>query len=188
MAEQESILDKTISKLVADNFRDMFGAVLDDNEDTPHQILPFLYLGSINDARSFEKLKKNDISFVLNMAHLNPRGNLDAQTAKIYEPLGITYKGIETHDVDLYQIKEFFEETYDFIMQAANSDKKILVHCAAGVSRSATIVIAFLLKYHKEHGKVPDITSVQDAIRFTNKKRACVCPNKGFMSQLYYFG
>ena len=54
----------------------MFGAVLQDDEETPHQILPFLYLGSFKDALDVEKLKKHNISSVLNVAHLDGKDGL----------------------------------------------------------------------------------------------------------------
>jgi hypothetical protein len=49
----------------------------------------------------------------------------------------------------------------------------------AGVSRSATIVIAFLMR---EYGWL-----LGDAFTFTKSKREYIFPNKGFKSQLQQF-
>lgn len=50
------------------------------------------------------------------------------------------------------------------------------VHCFAGVSRSATIVISFLMKKFE--------WSLNQALTFTKKRRRYIDPNPGFMRQL----
>ncbi|CAM5999855.1 unnamed protein product, partial [Sphagnum balticum] len=45
-------------------------------------------------------------------------------------------------------MSKYFKETYDFIDQA-RKETNILVHCMAGISRSVTIVIAYLLRKYK---------------------------------------
>jgi len=48
----------------------------------------------------------------------------------------------------------------------------VLVHCHMGVSRSATVVIAYLMKYfHMTH---------REAYNFVKKKRSVINPNEGF--------
>lgn len=55
----------------------------------------------------------------------------------------------------------------------------ILVHCAAGVSRSSTVVCAYLMKSKQ--------MSAKDAVLHVHKKRSCICPNSGFMGQLFLY-
>jgi len=55
----------------------------------------------------------------------------------------------------------------------------IIVHCYAGVSRSSTIIIAYLMKY--KH------LSLEDAYEFVLSKRKFVNINLGFFSQLIRF-
>ena len=45
-----------------------------------------------------------------------------------------------------YDIGQHFEEAYEFIEENLNKKLNVLVHCHAGVSRSAAIVIAYLMK------------------------------------------
>ena len=45
-----------------------------------------------------------------------------------------------------YNISQHFEETAEFIEEARRKGTGILVHCAAGASRSASIVIAYLMQ------------------------------------------
>jgi len=58
-----------------------------------------------------------------------------------------------------------------------NCGKQVLVNCWAGVSRSTTIVLAYLIYKNK--------WSVQDALSFVRSKRPIVNPNYGFIVQLY---
>lgn len=74
------------------------------------------------------------------------------------------------------QIIEYFEEAIDFINKARETNSSLFIHCQLGKSRSASIVIAYLMKYHKY--------SVDDAYKYLKKKRKMVMPNLGFMKQL----
>jgi protein-tyrosine phosphatase len=70
-------------------------------------------------------------------------------------------------------ITHCFEAAHEFI---SNSPGNILVHCHAGVSRSATIVLSYLMKYKS--------MAFEDARNFVKSKRRCICPNPGFTRQL----
>ena len=72
-------------------------------------------------------------------------------------------------------IFKYFKECIDFIEKS----NKIYIHCAAGASRSATIVIAYIMwKEHKNYN---------DAFNFVKNKRKLIMPNMGFTLQLKYF-
>ena len=55
--------------------------------------------------------------------------------------------------------------------------EQVLVNCFAGVSRSATVVIAYLMYKNK--------WTIQEAIAFVKSKRRIIKPNSGFICQLY---
>jgi protein-tyrosine phosphatase len=55
----------------------------------------------------------------------------------------------------------------------------VYVHCAAGVSRSASVVIAFLMKEFK--------MKFQEAFDFVKERRPQIMPNSNFRSQLEIF-
>ena len=57
-----------------------------------------------------------------------------------------------------------------------NSEKVVLVNCLAGVSRSSTFVIAYLIKYFN--------ISLKKAFLYVRNKRNQICPNKNFMEHL----
>jgi protein-tyrosine phosphatase len=55
----------------------------------------------------------------------------------------------------------------------------VLIHCAAGVSRSTSLLIAYMM--HKYQ------CSLENCLRHIMKLRPCVMPNKGFIKQLKEF-
>ena len=67
------------------------------------------------------------------------------------------------------------DEVADMIKEGVEKGG-ILVHCMAGVSRSATCVIAYLMREHKH--------SLRSALELVRSKRPIVCPNYGFHKQL----
>lgn len=93
-----------------------------------------MFLGNIYAAFSEELLKKHKIGAVLTVA---------ADT-------GLSYKDklhliIPAEDVESYDLSKYFEKMIEFI-EDCRKTTNILVHCFAGVSRSATAVCAYLMK------------------------------------------
>jgi len=71
------------------------------------------------------------------------------------------------------------DRAFNFIDEARKNHQKVLVHCQAGQSRSATIVISYIIKTFK--------WNLRDAYQYTQSKRKSVSPNLGFMAQLSQF-
>ena len=61
-------------------------------------------------------------------------------------PEKYTYHTIEIDDKNYENISKFFDETYNFI----ENGETVFVHCSAGVSRSATLLIAYLMRKYKK--------------------------------------
>ena len=83
------------------------------------------------------------------------------------------------HDVPSTNLAAHFNAAFRFINAAINDSGIVFVHCFAGASRSATIVIAYLMK---ERGM-----SLREAYRFVKSKRCFINPNEGFVKQLQRF-
>lgn len=63
-----------------------------------------------------------------------------------------------------------------FVLQEYICEGTTIIHCAAGVSRSAAFCIAYLIKYRG--------MTMSNAYRHVAKCRPCINPNPGFISQL----
>jgi dual specificity phosphatase 12 len=85
------------------------------------------------------------------------------------------YKIIKVFDMPSSKLERHFEDIYIFISDAIQHGN-VLVHCSFGVSRSATAVIAYLIKKYR-------ITR-EKALEIVRKGRNVCCPNSGFMTQL----
>ncbi|NWH26828.1 DS13B phosphatase, partial [Grus americana] len=137
------------------------------------QVWPNIYLGDAWAARSKATLQSLNITHILNAAD----GPYSINTgAKYYEDLQIEYYGVEAFDDPSFDLSIFFCDAANFISKALNtSGGKVFVHCAMGVSRSASLVLAFLM--------IHENMTLVDALKTVSAHRD-ICPNSGFLSQL----
>jgi len=91
-------------------------------------------------------------------------------------PRQFTYKIIPIGDISDSNIRKYFFTCRKFIRKALEEGGAVLVHCLMGISRSATIVIAYLMMEQN--------ISRDEAFSFVRSKRDRVYPNDGFMRQL----
>ena len=89
---------------------------------------------------------------------------------------GITYHHVSIQDDPSANLLKFLHECCDFIH---NHDGPVFVHCVAGVSRSASVCIAYLIKYH--------LMTADQAFAVVHCARPIIRPNNGFVQQLKYF-
>ncbi|CAG2115321.1 unnamed protein product [Medioppia subpectinata] len=137
----------------------------------PSPILPFLYLGDERHAADNDCLRQLGITYVLNIT-------AEPLAADPYaEPrTGLRYKQLVAVDSYHQNLKQYFEEAFDFIDEARRTGRHVLVHCHAGISRSATITIAYLMRHLW--------MSLVDAYNLVKSKRPVISPNLNFMGQL----
>ena len=135
--------------------------------DTINEIKDGLWLGDNYAANNVEDLKKKGIKKILTVMN---------QTGPIYKSEdGFIHKKFELSDFESENIIKYFGDCLNFI----DGKEKVLVHCMAGASRSATIIIAYLMWKDK--------MKYDDALDFVQKKRFIVYPNEGFREQLKLF-
>jgi protein-tyrosine phosphatase len=53
---------------------------------------------------------------------------------------------INVNDELQADIKKYFDETNQFLYNCKEKNEKVLVHCQMGISRSSSIVLAYLMK------------------------------------------
>ncbi|XP_075885087.1 dual specificity protein phosphatase 4 [Nelusetta ayraudi] len=135
----------------------------------PVEILPFLYLGSALHASKREVLDATGISALLNVS-----ANCPNHFEGDYQ-----YKCIPVEDNHKEDISCWFLEAIDFIDSVRDSSGRVLVHCQAGISRSATICLAYLMKRKR--------VRLDEAFEFVRRRRSIISPNFSFMGQLLQF-
>ncbi|CAG2257659.1 K14165 [Mytilus edulis] len=89
---------------------------------------------------------------------------------------GIKCVQISIPDRPFSQLDVHFDRVSDLIHKVHSRGGKVLVHCVAGVSRSATLCIAYLMKHQN--------MTLFDAHHFVWTQRKIVRPNPGFWKQL----
>ncbi|XP_049982888.1 dual specificity protein phosphatase 13A isoform X2 [Alexandromys fortis] len=138
-----------------------------------NEVWPNLFLGDAYAARDKNRLIQLGITHVVNVA----AGKFQVDTgAKFYRGTPLEYYGIEADDNPFFDLSVYFLPVARYIRDALNTPRnRVLVHCAMGVSRSATIVLAFLM--------ICENMTLVDAIQTVQAHRD-ICPNSGFLRQL----
>ncbi|XP_016015725.2 dual specificity protein phosphatase 13 isoform X2 [Rousettus aegyptiacus] len=138
-----------------------------------NEVWPNLFLGDAYAARDKSKLIQLGITHVVNVA----AGKFQVDTgAKFYHGLPLEYYGIEADDNPFFDLSVYFLPVARYIRTALSVPQgRVLVHCAMGVSRSATVVLAFLMIYEN--------MTLVEAIQTVQAHRD-ICPNAGFLRQL----
>jgi atypical dual specificity phosphatase len=132
------------------------------------EIAPSLFICGVS-ALSEANMKAFKITFIINATNEVPNLKLlgNAQRMKLWIDDIPEEQGLSPQQLDLLA---------DQINLNICDGGHVLVHCVAGVSRSATICLAYLTKYH--------CRSLRDAYHLMCSKRPMVRPNIGFWRQL----
>uniref|UniRef100_A0A2K5PF98 Dual specificity protein phosphatase 15 n=1 Tax=Cebus imitator TaxID=2715852 RepID=A0A2K5PF98_CEBIM len=132
------------------------------------RVLPGLYLGNFIDAKDLDQLGRNKITHIISI-HESPQPLLQ----------DITYLRIPVADTPEVPIKKHFKECINFIHCCRLDGGNCLVHCFAGISRSTTIVTAYVMT----------VTGLgwRDVLEAIKATRPIANPNPGFRQQLEEF-
>jgi len=131
-----------------------------------NEIIPNMYLGNVWDSCMKEDLQNLGVSHILTVA----------TGAEPSYPDDFTYHCVDIRDISGVDILIYFDEACNFIHEAITNGHTVLVHCMQGRSRSASCVIAYLMKYNK--------LTLDVALEYVQQRRPIAQPNDGFMNQL----
>ncbi|KAI0761117.1 protein-tyrosine phosphatase-like protein [Irpex lacteus] len=132
------------------------------------EVVPGLWLGSLENAQDTESLKQKNIHSILTVM----RGTVNIKET-------FTRLQIDLDDTDEEDILKHFVTCIAFIQAELDKGRGVLVHCFAGISRSASIVAAYLM-YSRE-------LNPTDALNLIKESRSQIYPNPGFLKQLELF-
>ncbi|XP_021918498.1 dual specificity protein phosphatase Mpk3 isoform X2 [Zootermopsis nevadensis] len=144
---------------------------LEEDRDFPVKILPHLFLGNATTSGDSEALSRHSIEYILNVT---------ADLPNVFEDSGsIRYMKIPIADHWKENLASFFPKAIEFIDEARSNEKGVLVHCLAGVSRSVTVTVAYLM-YKLS-------LNLNDAFNMVRARKSNIAPNFHFMQQLHNF-
>jgi len=117
---------------------------------------------------------------VLKPDKIRQKGITCIVNATVEEPslylAGMDYLKIRIDDHPAARLDAYFDLVADKIKATKDKNGKTLVHCVAGVSRSASLVCAYLLKYEN--------MSLRQSYQYVKMARPIIRPNVGFWKQL----
>ncbi|KAL4237533.1 hypothetical protein ACF0H5_002247 [Mactra antiquata] len=140
------------------------------------EIIPGLYLGPYAAAMKSKKavLVQHGITHIVCI-----RQKIEANFIKPNFPNDFQYLVMDIADVSTENIIPHLPLVKDFIDGCLNCQGRVLVHGNAGISRSAALVIGYIME---KYG-----LTYKNAFNYVQQKRFCITPNEGFMQQLIEF-
>jgi protein-tyrosine phosphatase len=141
---------------------------LADNNDI-NEVADNLYVGNISTATNKELLQEKGITHVINIL---------SQRFEPY-PSDFEYMHIHAYDVINWTLIYNFQATNLFIRDALKDGGKVYIHCMCGVSRSVSVLLAYLMTQSTK--------SLDVLLKEVQSARPVANPNPGFITQLIEF-
>ena len=129
------------------------------------KVTDHLYLRGAG-AVTAEKLRQHGITLVVNLT-------LDWRNVELS---GVESLHIHVDDVPNARLGVYFDRCADKIQKTKQKGGRALVHCMAGISRSSSVCIAYLMKYYR--------MTLKEAHAHVKSRRQIIRPNMGFWRQL----
>ncbi|RIB01940.1 protein-tyrosine phosphatase-like protein, partial [Gigaspora rosea] len=152
-------------------------------KDEPIQIMKHLYLGSEINAANREMLDRLGIEFILNVAKEVENPYFEDYPIPFTIPATngfgpLKYKKLFwTHNQE--NLIADFASAFAFIDEARSTGRNILVHCQCGVSRSASLVIGYVMHTNR--------MTLNQAYEFVKDRSPYISPNMSLVYQLVDF-
>lgn len=160
--EDYSLKDSERKKIISDYYSKHLSEVIPN----------FLYLSSYNATKNKSLLEKNKITHIINCAADFCENFFESENK-------YTYLSFYLKDHVLENIECIFYECIKFIDNVKEKGGRVLVHCIQGISRSVTLVMAYLIYKNK--------LTYDKAFNIVQSKREISSPNFGFSIQLQNF-
>ncbi|KAJ7148557.1 protein-tyrosine phosphatase-like protein [Mycena crocata] len=127
-----------------------------------------LYLGSMAAAHDRDLLREHRVNHLVQVLEVpwQPQSD-DAE---------FSYHRIDIEDRSSAALSGHLAEACDYIRTSLKNGDNVLVHCQQGVSRSASIVIAYLIRDRA--------MTYDSAFELVKRRRQCIKPNSGFVKAL----
>eukprot|EP01062_Namystynia_karyoxenos_P060434 TRINITY_DN5201_c0_g1_i1.p1 TRINITY_DN5201_c0_g1~~TRINITY_DN5201_c0_g1_i1.p1 ORF type:complete len:1113 (+),score=233.75 TRINITY_DN5201_c0_g1_i1:118-3456(+) len=134
----------------------------------PDQVTEHVFLGSLRTTQTEKVFRVHNITAIVTAG----------KGLQVIDPLpqGVEQLLLNVDDSPDQTLVPFFEQVNEYINRMAQEDRRVLVHCFAGLSRSVTFVCAYLMRQRRMTFKA--------ALHLVKRARPAVNPNQGFRRQL----
>jgi len=131
------------------------------------EVYPRVFIGTIFNARNIDFLEEKKITHIINCAH---------EVNNFYEKTH-SYCRLEMRDTQIDNLEQVLELAHNELTEILKDPQNIvLIHCAMGISRSATVLIYFLMKTKKWNYK--------KTLEFVKRAYSSAQPNDYFREYL----
>jgi len=139
-----------------------------DFAEAPNFVEKSLYIGNYHTVMDKAILKEYKITHIVSILDI---------PFNIPYPEDFKYLKINIEDVPYADLLQYFPSAFSFIDNAINENGNVFIHCGAGMSRSATVMISYLMASKK--------IDYYTAYNIVRKARPIINPNEGFILQLH---
>lgn len=129
-----------------------------------NHIIDNLYIGSAFNAADYNWLKANQIDIIVNVT---------PSISNYYEKK-VEYHNYQIKDLNDADLGPFYEKFYNLVEK--NPKRRILIHCFAGRSRSASLVLYYMMRKYKY--------TMDEALEYMKKKRSIINLNCKFLHEI----
>jgi protein-tyrosine phosphatase len=130
-----------------------------------------LYLSDMTAALNPTLLKLLGVSHIINATNRHVPNQ--------FADRGVAYLNVDIEDEESAPLGDFFQQCFRFIDDALTQpNRRVLVHCMCGISRSSSLIMAYLLHHYKGQ------RSLKHIHRDVKKRRPQIAPNIGFAQAL----
>jgi len=143
---------------------------LADSDPSYSLVAPYVYIGDKRMAKDKELMQTLGITHIVNVTK-DIRNYFDIPPFK--------YLKCPCDDTDVAMLNDHFDKAADFIAEGVSEGHAVLVHCQQGVSRSTSIVLAYLIKKQN--------LTLKEAYTKVRAARPEAKPKQNFLSQLIAF-
>lgn len=144
------------------------------------EIIPDLYLGDVAHLRNKDYVTVEKFNVIIDC---NYYYRSSQNPIKQYQKYGlfpdIIVKSYPIEDNHFQNPFVYYDSIYNDIETALSNNKRIYIHCEKGISRSATIVIAYLMKKNSWR--------FESALNYVKTKKPNIAPNSSFVKYLQTF-
>lgn len=147
------------------------------------EIVPHVFISNWNTSNNPEIINRYKIRGVITIeTRPKPKEIID-----YYKSNNIEFMYIYLPDFETADISKFFNISYNFINNFSSIHENVLVHCFAGISRSSTLILNYMIRklFENNNMKKENVDDVFKYVLYNAKgRRRIINPNEGFIHQL----